>query len=740
MRLSISVILISTLYLLDSYACAQVFQVPDDRTHVIRSVYQTECQTAIGQVNQSTDYEKNLQSALTLRQSALNNQDSVCYGLALYKVASALRGLGQYQASLDSALLATRILSDATHPVQRAACWYLIGSGYFNLGNKHKALPYLEKVLTYKQLIRREDPVLLIKTFTNLGNLHIRQNQIRQAEIHLLEAEQIDRQQDKHIWHLYHLLYNLHQRNGRFHKAIEAAIFSYEIADSSEDSSYKALSLNAVAAMALQLGEYEKAATFLNDVLCWCESGKIPAYACNEAKLRMASALTEVGRTEAAQPFLTEARHAYRLDTTILISIYSIKSIDNLKQKKFDAALLQIDSAIHLANTKTPGSIFLSGYMHQKAAILYESGQEVAAKKMLTAAIALAQQQGAYSYLPDMLAFYRQMDSLQNNLPPALDSQAITKILLEDSLYQAKSRALLCMEQFQGKLSIERIELNKINQIKQFARQNKLTSAVLMTTTVILIILLWVLNRKKNRRLRNRLQTVQRDKDEQIENLRTFNYSVSHDLKSPINNALDQLSLLNVQKEDDSDKKHINIEHIRDELNFGLQMIDALKQYAEVQNISLGYSEIETNNLLEKVIKQLAPSNKIQISIGELPNLWGDAFLIRQVFVNLLDNAIKFSQYEKIPHIAISGIARTDGVEILIADNGVGIPAKYQQNIFKPFHRAHTHTQFPGTGLGLAIVKKILERHTGTIQLTDNEPHGCRVQLFFPAKPGIPDN
>ncbi|HVE14348.1 MAG TPA: ATP-binding protein, partial [Elusimicrobiota bacterium] len=100
--------------------------------------------------------------------------------------------------------------------------------------------------------------------------------------------------------------------------------------------------------------------------------------------------------------------------------------------------------------------------------------------------------------------------------------------------------------------------------------------------------------------------------------------------------------------------------------------------------------------------------------VDELPVVLGDAGQLRQVFQNLIGNALKF-RGEEPPRIRVSCERREDWWQICVRDNGIGIDPRYRERIFEMFKRLHSRDKYPGTGIGLAICKKIVERHGGRI-------------------------
>jgi len=125
------------------------------------------------------------------------------------------------------------------------------------------------------------------------------------------------------------------------------------------------------------------------------------------------------------------------------------------------------------------------------------------------------------------------------------------------------------------------------------------------------------------------------------------------------------------------------------------------------------FSPVDLNQLVQDLVMELAPSSpSTQIATGPLPTVHADPALARQVFSNLIGNALKFSAGQPDPKVEIGA----HGNAIFVRDNGVGFDAAEAHRLFKPFQRLHRDDEFVGTGVGLSIVKRVIERHGGSIR------------------------
>ena len=138
--------------------------------------------------------------------------------------------------------------------------------------------------------------------------------------------------------------------------------------------------------------------------------------------------------------------------------------------------------------------------------------------------------------------------------------------------------------------------------------------------------------------------------------------------------------------------------------------------------------------LVEEVARE-AVGRRIEWHLEPLPTLMGDAGLLRQVFVNLLGNAVKFtaSRDPAVIRVALSPVQNRVGECVIrVSDNGAGFDMRYAGQLFGPFQRLHSQREFPGTGVGLANVKRILQRHGGTVWAESTPGEGARFFLSLP--------
>ncbi|MUL39053.1 sensor histidine kinase [Gloeocapsopsis dulcis] len=204
--------------------------------------------------------------------------------------------------------------------------------------------------------------------------------------------------------------------------------------------------------------------------------------------------------------------------------------------------------------------------------------------------------------------------------------------------------------------------------------------------------------------------------------LESFCYSVSHDLRAPLRHITGFAEALAQQLERNGAiadvKVNRYIEAIQSSSERMAMLIDGLLTLSRVGRKQLVEQPVELYSLVETAISLVmsqvedATSRAIEFKVGNFPTVRGDPTLIQQIFINLIDNAVKFSHHAQPAIIQIDSLPdRT----LFVKDNGIGFQMEYADQLFGAFQRLHSQRDFKGTGIGLAIVQHIIHRHGGTI-------------------------
>ena len=239
-----------------------------------------------------------------------------------------------------------------------------------------------------------------------------------------------------------------------------------------------------------------------------------------------------------------------------------------------------------------------------------------------------------------------------------------------------------------------------------------------------------------NEQLEERVKQRTSELEELNEELESFSYSVSHDLRSPLR-AINGYSV-RVQEslgKDLSEEDNINFENIISNTNKMGQLIDDLLSFSRLGRTDIVKLPFSMPELINEIISgQYIINEKLNIKVNVTHNAPSDLNMMRQVWVNLINNAVKYSSKNEKTLIEISSSEENGFIKYHIRDNGVGFDMEYANKLFGVFQRLHSPDEFEGVGVGLAIVKKIITKHKGTIWAESKVNEGAEFYFTLPAK------
>lgn len=240
-----------------------------------------------------------------------------------------------------------------------------------------------------------------------------------------------------------------------------------------------------------------------------------------------------------------------------------------------------------------------------------------------------------------------------------------------------------------------------------------------------------VLNSELEKKVLHRTRDLQKANDE----LENYTHTVSHDLRSPILGILGLVDLLKKKKNDNQDSIAIidKLEYSAHKLN---KLLNELLLMSKADNQALQKTTFEFNPFIDNILDELKSNGTINedvyFDVYPAKTIYGDATLLGQVFINLINNAIKYKQQELDAKITIYVEEQINQYCITIGDNGIGFDMKNHELIFEKFKRLDATKQKKGTGLGLAIVKNIVEKHGGKIWAESEVMKGSKFIFTLP--------
>ena len=218
--------------------------------------------------------------------------------------------------------------------------------------------------------------------------------------------------------------------------------------------------------------------------------------------------------------------------------------------------------------------------------------------------------------------------------------------------------------------------------------------------------------------------------------LEAFARSVSHDLRSPLMVIMGCVEeLMEEQDETIPSDSRRWLERIASSAERMRHLIDDLLRLSRIGRQPLEKHPIKVSDLVGDVLNEVKasyPGRHVEVRLGDLHDCVGDSGLMKQVFVNLLSNAFKFTQGVPTPVVEIVCQAAEKETIYFVRDNGAGFDMKLSKNLFGPFQRMSNADRFEGTGVGLSIVHRIIERHGGRIWADAAVDKGATFQFAMP--------
>jgi len=218
--------------------------------------------------------------------------------------------------------------------------------------------------------------------------------------------------------------------------------------------------------------------------------------------------------------------------------------------------------------------------------------------------------------------------------------------------------------------------------------------------------------------------------------LEAFSYSVSHDLRAPLR-AIDGFSKF--LEEDFSDKLEDEakrlIKVIRQNTKKMDQLISDMLNLSRFSRTEINYSNINMTKMVQSIFDEIVSDEDkkaFEFIVKPLSEISADSTLLKQVWINLIGNAIKYSQKSKTKKIIISAEDKKDFISYKIQDFGAGFDEKYVSKLFGVFQRLHTEKEFEGSGVGLAIVKRIIHSHGGEVGANSELNNGATFYFTLP--------
>lgn len=247
---------------------------------------------------------------------------------------------------------------------------------------------------------------------------------------------------------------------------------------------------------------------------------------------------------------------------------------------------------------------------------------------------------------------------------------------------------------------------------------------------------------------REHLEELVKNRTEQLaaanKELESFSYSVSHDLRAPLRHIAGFIELLQKDISETLSEKHKRyFKNITQSAEKMSDLIDDLLSFSRMGRMEMENTKVNLNNLVKDSLRDLnddIANRDIEWKIDELPVVTGDPAMLKQVYLNLISNAVKFTGKTKNAVIQIGYNENYKNEDVFyVKDNGAGFDMKYVDKLFGVFQRLHSSNEFDGTGIGLANVGRIIHRHGGRVWAKGEIDNGAAI-YFTLKKSGSKNN
>jgi signal transduction histidine kinase len=306
-------------------------------------------------------------------------------------------------------------------------------------------------------------------------------------------------------------------------------------------------------------------------------------------------------------------------------------------------------------------------------------------------------------------------EAAQKLIPSARNAQIQNKIIA----------TIERMKKNETDLMDSRIEQSEIS----YKKFNATLSVLLVFVIVLLCLVMFTMNKNLYARTLAERRTQQINKE-----LEAFTYSVSHDLRAPLRSIDGYAKVLLEDYGNNLDAEgHQVLKIIMNNAKKMGKLIDDLLEFSRINRKEISKGIVDMQSLVQNIINEYPADIQSKIKVANLHTVKGDFSMLQQVWVNLINNAIKYSSKKPDASIEINSVKGADTITYTVKDNGVGFDMQYVHKLFGVFQRLHKSKDFEGTGVGLALVQRIIQKHDGRVWAEAAVGKGATFYFSLPA-------
>ena len=622
------------------------------------------------------------------------------------------------------------------------------------LNNQDESFEIIDEIIDFYQ---EKEPRKYAVLLTRIATMQKRKGNYDEAIKYLKLAEPLCIENDMSVnlgmINLYYSDINIFR--GEFVKAYEYADEALQLFRKKKRNDFESAALTSMGYISLKLREYESAQSYFEQIFQDSSRIKNKSFLVRPIFYNGMLAYELRNYSKARKDFSKGLAQVDKLGNfPDLAQIYIYMAKIAIVEQKYNEANKHIKEAIAIAGDENIRDKWeaevLSFQLNKQSGV----GEGTNAKVRL--AYDWAREHGDYAMLKETSKILAECSIAKGMAKEAYEYKSVYSEALANKI-SAENINKIALIKTQNDLEQEaRLKDIEAEQIAEQIAANKKTTVIFMLSSIILFLmtglLIYYIRLKNSANLKLREQNkalVQaeeqlahknRELEKYIESniqLSQFAHIASHDLKSPLRTIGSFTGLLRKKFEKDVDQSSLSylnfIEGAAGDLSL---LVNDLLQFSKVNSLKVNIEDCPVEALIRDVLtinQQVIEEAGVDIKLDNLPPLIkADVSQLKQVFQNLITNAIKFRTKDDKPSIAISCKENGSFWEFSVKDNGIGIDDAYHEKIFEDFSRLHTREQYEGTGLGLSITKKIVEKHNGKIWVESTVGKGSAFKFRIP--------